>query len=80
MMAKKPVIHAIDAANDMVSDSGCGLSVRPEDPHAIAGAVTRLYGMSEKERVEMGQKGYDHVRMHHTYPVLAEKFIEAMQA
>lgn len=33
MMAGRPVLMAIDAGNDPVVDSGCGLSVKPEDPH-----------------------------------------------
>lgn len=78
MMAGKPVIHAIDAGNDMVAESGCGISVPPEDPQAVADAVKRLMDMSEDERKAMGQKGKEYVVAHHDYRVLAKRFLEVI--
>ena len=79
MMAAKPVVHAVEAGNDLVSESGCGISVPPEDPEAIANAIHILMGMSELERVAMGQRGKEYVLKHHDYRVLAMKFIEIME-
>ena len=78
MMAAKPVIHAIEAGNDLVAESGCGISVRPEDPHAIARAVRRLMGYTAAEREAMGQRGRNHVTAHHDYSVLARRFLKAV--
>jgi len=78
MMAKRPVIHSIEAGNDLVAESGCGISVPPEDPKAIAEAIVRLAEMSEQERTEMGKKGHDYVKSHHDYAVLAKRFLEGL--
>jgi len=78
MMAAKPIIHAIEAANDPVSESGCGISVPPEDPIAIAEAIKKLFFMSTIEREEMGMKGREYVIKNHDYKVLAKKFLEVI--
>jgi len=77
-MAAKPVIHAVEAANDLVEESGCGISVPPEDPAAIARAVRELMAMSEDQRREMGLHGQRYVMENHEYRVLARKFIESV--
>lgn len=78
MMAGKPIIQAIDAGNDHVAESGCGLTVAPEDPHAIADGIRRLMALSPAERKSMGQRGKEYVLAHHDYSVLAKRFLEAI--
>ena len=78
MMAAKPVIYAIDAGNDPVAESGCGISIPPEDPGAIIGAVTKLVNMVRSERERMGSRGRDYVMANNDYRVLARKFLEAI--
>ena len=77
MMAGKPIIHAIDAGNDIVSENGCGISIPPEDPQAIAGAVIKLVNMTADERKDMGLRGRDYVVANHDYSVLAKRYLEA---
>ena len=76
MMAARPVIHAIEAGNDLVAESGCGISLPPEDPNAIADAALHLFEISPEERDAMGQKGRDYVKTYHDYAVLANRFLE----
>lgn len=76
MMAARPVLMAIDAGNDPVRDAGCGLTVEPENPQAIAQGVKQLLSRSKDERVEIGAKGRSYILDHHTYPVLAKKFLD----
>jgi glycosyltransferase involved in cell wall biosynthesis len=78
MMSGRPVIHAIEAANDAVKDSGCGISVAPEDPGAIAEAVRTLVRMTADERADLGARGRRFVVQHYDYRVLAGKFIDAI--
>lgn len=78
MMSAKPVVHATNAANDLVGESGCGVSVPPEDPEAIAGAVGTLMDMTVPERAEMGLKGRQYVVAHHDYRVLAGRLLDAL--
>ncbi len=79
MMAAKPVVYAVEAGNNIVAESGCGISIAPEEPTAIAGAVRRLMRMSNGERQRMGRRGRVYVLAHHTYPVLARRFLEVLE-
>ena len=77
-MAGKPIVHAVEAANDPVAEAGCGISVEPENPEAIADAIMKLASISASEREGMGRKGHDYVLKHHTYSVLSQKFVDVM--
>ncbi len=79
MMAARPAVHAIEAGNDMVAESGCGISIAPEDSAAIADAVRRLVRLPKEARQRMGQHGREYVLAHHTYSVLARRFLEVLE-
>ena len=78
-MAAKPIIYAIEAGNNPVKEAGCGISVPPEDPEAIADAIRQLAGMSQSERYNMGQRGRDYVLQNHDYRVIARRFLEVLE-
>ncbi len=78
MMSGKPVIHAINAGNDLVAESGCGISIPPENPVAIAKAAIKMMNMTCAERKEMGLKGREYVLSHHDYTILARRFLEVI--
>ena len=77
MMAARPVLHSIEAGNDPVAESGCGLTAAPADAAAVSAGLQRLLALPEAERQEMGERGRAHVLQHHTYPVLARRFLDA---
>ena len=79
MMAGCAVLHSVDAGNDPVAESGCGLTVAPESPNAVADGLRRLAALPAAERRAMGARGQAFVRAHHTYPVLAARFLAALQ-
>lgn len=79
MMAAKPVIHSIEAGNDLVAESGCGISIPAENPGAIAQAVTQLMQMTVNERQLIGKKGREYVLKYHDCKVIARQFIEVLQ-
>ena len=79
MMAARPVLMAIDSGNDPVTEAGCGLTVPPENPQAIAQGIRQLLTLSKTEREIMGQHGRDYILQNHTYPVLAKHFLEIMK-
>jgi glycosyltransferase involved in cell wall biosynthesis len=78
MMAARTVLHSVDAGNDPVAEAGCGLSVPPQDPQAVAAGLRRLAALTPAEREVMGQRGRAFVQAHHAYPVLARRFIEVV--
>lgn len=77
MMAARPVLHAVEAGNDPVAEAGCGLTLAPEDPHALAAAILRMAGKPAAEREEMGLRGQRYALDNLTYPVLGQRFLTA---
>lgn len=78
MMAGVPILYAIEAGNNPIQEAGCGLTVKPENPAALADAIMKLTTMSRGELQEMGRRGVGYVQSRHSYSVLAKKFIDAM--
>jgi len=78
MMAARPVLHSVEAGNDPVAESGCGLTVAPESPEEVARGLRQLAAMSPRERRQFGERGRAHVLKHHAYPVLARQFLAAV--
>jgi glycosyltransferase involved in cell wall biosynthesis len=78
MMAGRAVLHSVEAGNDPVAEAGCGLTVAPESARAVADGVQALLARTPQERVVMGERGHAFVLAHHTYEVLAQRFIDAV--
>jgi glycosyltransferase involved in cell wall biosynthesis len=72
-------LHSVEAGNDPVADAGCGLTVAPADPQAVANGLLQLANLTPEQRQEMGRKGQEFVLQNHVYPVLADRFIAAMK-
>lgn len=79
MMAEKVVLHSVSAGNDPVTEAGCGLTVKPESPQAIVQGIRQLLALDKAERELMSKRGREYILKHHTYPLLAKRFLEVMQ-
>jgi glycosyltransferase involved in cell wall biosynthesis len=79
MAASRPVILAAEAANDVVRDAGCGLTVPPDDPEALAAAIRSLRAMSAEELARLGGNGRAYVEREHTYPILARCYLRVLR-
>ena len=78
MMAGCVVLHSVEAGNDPVAEAGCGVTVPPADPPAIAAGLRQLVALDAATRQRMGAAGRQFVRDNHTYPVLAQRFLAAV--
>ena len=78
MMAGRAVLHSVEAGNDPVAEAGCGLTVAPESPTAVAEGLIALAARPPAERAAMGARGRAFVVAHHSYRVLAQRFIDAV--
>lgn len=78
LMAGKPVICAIEAGNDIVTEACCGFTILPEDAKAIANVTRKLMNISPAERDGLGKNGRNYALARHDYRVLAEQFLEIM--
>lgn len=80
MFSGKPILQAGQAANDLVADAGCGLTVAPENPAALADAVLTLRALSVEERQRLGANGRRFVFERHDCRALARRFMRAVTA
>lgn len=78
MMAAKPIIQAIDSGNDLIGEAKCGITVEPENTSAITEAIVQLTDLTPEERQKLGENGHQYVLKHHTYNVLAQQFVNAI--
>lgn len=78
MSSAKPVVFAINTINDFIKESGGGISINPENAEQMAEAILALYGMKEKDRVTMGEKGRAYVENNFDIPILVNKLEEAI--
>jgi glycosyltransferase involved in cell wall biosynthesis len=77
MLSAKPVILAWDetVSRSLVTETQCGVTVPPEDPLAMAEAISRLGGLSSEERSRIGGRGRDYVMAHHSTASLAQSLL-----
>lgn len=76
MLAGKPIIHAVEAGNDMVAQAACGVTVPPENPGELAQAVRHLMALPPDELKAMGARGAAFVRTHNDYRLLARQYLD----
>ena len=73
LAAERPVIIASAAVNNPVEDAQCGLTVRPGDPDALAGAIITMAALPVAKRRAMGERGRRHVEDNYGYQRLAAR-------
>ncbi len=78
MMCARPVVWAIDSANNPVAEANCGITVPPEDAEEMAKAIMKLCDLSDEERQEIGMRGYEYVMKYHSVPILADRLLEVL--
>ena len=79
MAAGKPVIFAGHSANNPVEEARCGLTVPPEDPHALAETILKLQSMSLEEREAMGRRGRAYVEAHYDIKLLTGRLERTLE-
>jgi glycosyltransferase involved in cell wall biosynthesis len=80
MLSSKPVIHSNDVANDIVAESGCGISIPPEDPIALGEAIRTMTSITPESRNAMGMKGKAYVILNHNNKDIAQKVLDCCAA
>ena len=78
MMASRPVICSIGAPSTWITESGCGITVPPEDPGAILEAMEKVYHMSAGEKKAMGERGREYCENNLEVGYLARKMLDAI--
>lgn len=75
MLAGKPVIYAVDAPDNVIAESGAGISCPPENPEALSQAMMEMKGIGETKRKEMGDIGHNWVLDNRDYSLLAKRLL-----
>jgi len=73
LISGRPIVFGGNSRNNPVKEAGAGITVEPENPNAIAEAITQLVAMTPKARVEMGNNGLKYVKEHYDMDLLASK-------
>lgn len=78
MLAAKPIVQAFSAANDVVTEAKCGVTVEAENPPKFADAILKIANLDESTLHKMGAAGKAYVLEHHNFTALAKNFFDAM--
>jgi glycosyltransferase involved in cell wall biosynthesis len=78
MYAGKPIVQAVEAANDIITEAECGITVEPENPQAIVDGILKLHNMSKGNREVLGNNGKRYVLKNHSYNNLAKQFLKSV--
>jgi len=78
MLSAKPVVSAINAPEDVVKLSQCGVSCPAGDPLKLSQAITYLKNVSTEERVKKGEKGRKWILENRNYRILSQRFIDSV--
>lgn len=78
MLARLPIVSAVSAGNDPVSEAGCGITISPDDVAGIAKAILAISSMPLGARQEMGGRGSSYVIDNHHYQLLAERYLSIL--
>ena len=74
----RPVVFACDAEN-VVKDSGGGITMEYGNEEKYADAILRLYKMSEKEKNHMGKRGKEEIEKKYSFNVLGPKYRKILE-
>ncbi|MDH3725074.1 MAG: glycosyltransferase family 4 protein, partial [Thermoleophilia bacterium] len=79
--AGKPIVAAAPDGEltRLVREVDCGIAIAPEDPQAMADAVTRLAADPAQARA-MGERGMRHAREHYDRAKLAQRFVAVVES
>jgi glycosyltransferase involved in cell wall biosynthesis len=80
MAAERPIVFACDSAYDPVALSKAGITVRPDDPEAMATAFLDLAGCPADERMRMGSAGRAYVLREHNIEQIASRLDELIES
>ena len=80
LAAAKPILMAsVGAAADLVTRAGAGITITPDDPNALAQAITVIANLPPAERAEMGQSGRRFFEDHFTKAVTLPIYLQLLR-
>jgi len=79
MYAKKPIIWAIDAGNNLVEEAEAGVSVPLNNIEILKKSIIKLSQLDKSKLHKLGENGYNFVIQKHSYYKLSKKLIRVIE-
>jgi len=79
MYAKKPIIWAIEAGNNLVEEANCGVTVLVNKTEQLRDAIINMSELTPKELNKLGENGYNFVIKNHSYEELSKELIKIVE-
>lgn len=79
LAAGRPILFAGASSYDPITSAGAGITVPPENPEALAEAISTLRRLPPEARAQMGANGMAYVRQYHDIRGLAQRLEAALQ-
>jgi glycosyltransferase involved in cell wall biosynthesis len=79
MASGRPVIFSAEAGNNPVAEAGCGVSIPPANPAALAEAILQTYRLSPDERSALGARGRQFVEQNYAVSKLVDRLCTALE-
>ncbi|KEQ13080.1 glycosyltransferase family 4 protein [Endozoicomonas numazuensis] len=70
----RPILFSCESSNNPIEEAKAGITVPPENPEALAEAITTLVKMTPIQRAAMGHAGRDYVEKNHGFDALGARF------
>lgn len=80
LISSKPILHSYSGPNDPISLAGAGVTIRAEDPVAIAEAIEVFEASSEDELANMGARGKQYAINNYNYKSIAQTLAKEIMA
>ena len=80
LMSGRPIVTSGESTYDPVLEAQAGISVKGEDPEALAAALASMADLRFDTRCAMGRRGIAWAREHHDVNALADRLENVLLA
>lgn len=80
MAAQKPMIFASSVRASLIDIAECGITIKPDDPKQLAGAIRHLYNNIDTIGKKYGENGRAYVERNHTIKNIADQFLNVIES
>lgn len=78
MLASKSILMTLSSPNNPVELAEAGTCLGSNEPEKIAAEIIRYSRLPPEELAAIGKKGNDYVKAHHSYDILARKYMDVI--
>lgn len=79
MLAAKPIIASYSGYPSMINEAGCGVFIATDNPEDIKKEIIKFCGLTDQERLDMGNKGRQWILKYRIYSILAKSYIVQLE-